>query len=153
MVSRERPGNSVYSVNSVAKTVLSPELVVFLVSSQFSEFLVNRRHVRSEEPPRPVGPRPGSEVKRRRVRPSVAVLQQFSSTRVSPFNKCYVGNVIHRHLHCVISSPVHPNAIRSKSRTRPLIVLIAAHTGIGDAKKAYTQSYSTGGQHVYDIAA
>jgi len=59
-----------YAVNLVTKSVLSLELVVYLVSSQFSKFLVSRRHVRSEEPPRPVGPRPGGEVKRRRVRPS-----------------------------------------------------------------------------------
>ena len=64
-----------------------------------------------EEPPRPVCPT-GGEAKRRRVRPSVrpsvAVLQHFSSTRVSPFSKCYVGNAIHRRLHCVVFSPVHP---------------------------------------------
>ena len=50
---------------------VSLELVVYLVSFQFSEFLESRRHVRPEQPPRPVGPRPGSEAKRRRVRPSV----------------------------------------------------------------------------------
>jgi len=27
---------------------------------------------------------------------------------VLQFNKCYVGNVIHRRLHCVVISPVHP---------------------------------------------
>ena len=42
------------------------------------------------------------------VRPSaVAFLQHFSSTRVLQFNKCYVGNAIHRRLHCVVLSPVH----------------------------------------------
>jgi len=81
-----------------------------------------------EEPPRPVCPT-GGEAKRRRVRPSVrpsvAVLQQFSSTRVSPFNKCYVGNASHRRLYCVVfSSSVQsiPKAVRA---TRPIIALIA----------------------------
>ena len=49
---------------------------------------------------------PRDQVKRRRVRPSVAVLQQFTSTRVFPSNKCYVGNSIHRRLHCDVSSPL-----------------------------------------------
>ena len=83
--------------------------------------LVSRRHAESKKSPRPVGVRPGSDVKRRCVRPSVAVLQQFTS---HAFNKCYVGNVIHRRLHCVIFSPVQsiPNAVRA---TRPLITLMA----------------------------
>jgi len=82
---------------------VSLELVVYLVSSQFSEFQVRRRHVMAQEPPRPVGPR-GEE----KARPSISVLQQFSSTRVLQFNKCYVGNAIHRRLHCVVFSTVHP---------------------------------------------
>jgi len=56
---------------------LSLELFVYMVSSQFSEFLVSRRHVRSDEPPRPVGPRLGvrwregaSPSVRKSVRPS-----------------------------------------------------------------------------------
>ena len=58
-----------------------------------------------------------------KTRPSVAVLQHFSSTRVLQFNKCYVGNTIHRRLHCVIHSPVHiPKAVRA---TRPITALIA----------------------------
>ena len=47
----------------VIQSVLSFELVVCSVSCQFSKLLVSRRHVRSKEPPRPVGPRPGGEVK------------------------------------------------------------------------------------------
>ena len=65
---------------------------------------------------------PTGERGEEKVRPSaVAVLQQFTS---HAFNKCYVGNVIHRRLHCVIFSPVQsiPNAVRA---TRPLITLMA----------------------------
>jgi len=40
-----------------------------------------------------------------KARPSIAVLQQFSSTRVFPFNKCYVGNAIQRRLQYIQCRP------------------------------------------------
>ena len=60
---------------------------------------------------------PRDQVKRRRVRPSVAVLQQFTSTRVFPSNKCYVGNDIHRRVYCVVSRPTYRQ--RCKGQTGP----------------------------------
>ena len=66
------------------------------------------------------------------VRPSVAVLQHFSSTRVLQFNKCYVGNAIHPRLHCVVFSPVHPQrCIGLRASPVPLIALIPAQTVSG----------------------
>jgi len=117
-----------YAVNLVIQPVLSPELVAFLVSSQFSKLLVSRRHVRPEEPPRPVCPTGGRGEEK--TRPSVAVLQQFSSTRVLQFNKCYVGNAIQRRPHCVIFSPVHPKRCKGSGPVEPTytVASIAVYT-------------------------
>ena len=51
-------------------------------------------------------------MKRRRVSPSVRPSPFFNTSVrhacLSPFNKCYVGNTIHRRLHCVIFSSSSP---------------------------------------------
>jgi len=97
-----------------------------LVSSQFSEFLVSRRHVRSKKAPRPVDPRPEGEVKRRRVRPS-------------PFLNSSVQHVCLRSINVmlemsftvvfIVSSSVQsiPNTVRDKGGTDqpPYMALIA----------------------------
>jgi len=128
MASRQRPRIFSDAVNLVIQSVLSPELVVYVVSSQFCKLLVSRRHVRSEQPPRPVGPRPGGEVKRRRVRPSV---------RPSPFFNSSVQHACLRLINVmlemsftvvfIVSSSIQCilNAVRAKGQTRPYIALIA----------------------------
>jgi len=106
----------------VIQSVLSFELVVCSVSSQFSKLLVSRRHVRSKEPPRPVGPRPGGGARWREgasVRPSPFF---NSSVQHACFRSINVmsGNAIYRRLHCVVFSPVHPKAVRAKGPAQTL---------------------------------
>jgi len=107
---------------------VSLELVVYLVSSQFSEFQVRRRHVMAQEPPRPVGPR-GEE----KARPSVRLSPFFnSSVRHACYSSINVMLEMPFTVVFIVSSSVQsiPNAARAKGQTSPLIALIAIGTAI-----------------------